>query len=479
MKKMRFKAGVLCIGDGLFDFPKSINAMLYKISHDLMYSEFILDGTNKLDIIDSVKRLYSKTDLLIICGGITDMDENHVLDAICKVTKSRPTIDTNMAACLYFDLGDETANQNISHFFVPDGAVILDNELYSSSLSSRINKRNKNKINTLDMDTMFCASTGQIVGGRIRGIDDKNFSLKAKIPGYYCDKGSKFICHLPGDIESALSICDNDFFNDLGKIRIGDRLRKRIRPLYNKSINIYGVPILELERHFTKSLGKRARATVSFVDMVEFVKMRVTSANLDRRVVFVDELISELHMEFDNIQFTEDNDYIEELVCAYLSKLGLKISVAESCTGGLFAAMLTSVPGASEVFDKGIIAYSNEVKNKVLGVNEHTLKTEGAASLKVAAEMAFGMRNLSMSDIAVAITGIAGPKSDGSKKRVGYVCISVKTSDNSYTQDFKFNGNRDTIRRRAVAQAFKMVLDELKRLRMQSIRMKREMAKRK
>lgn len=144
-----------------------------------------------------------------------------------------------------------------------------------------------------------------------------------------------------------------------------------------------------------------------------------------------------------------------------LKKRGYHISVAESCTGGLISKMITDTSGASEVFECAVTTYSNQVKMKLLGVKESTLQAHGAVSQETALEMASGVRNLSGSDIAVSVTGIAGPNGGSEQKPVGTVCIGIATAEKCYASTFLFMGNRAQIRRQSAKMACRLALEEL------------------
>ena len=144
-----------------------------------------------------------------------------------------------------------------------------------------------------------------------------------------------------------------------------------------------------------------------------------------------------------------------------LKKQDKKIAVAESCTGGLISKMITDTPGASAVFNMAVTTYSNEAKTKLLDVSPETLKNHGAVSEQTAREMASGILALAESDIAVAVTGIAGPSNDGSQKPVGTVCIGVATKEKCYATTFVFAGSRAQIRRMTAKMALNMAYSEL------------------
>lgn len=130
-----------------------------------------------------------------------------------------------------------------------------------------------------------------------------------------------------------------------------------------------------------------------------------------------------------------DCSCIEEAVVPMLIEKNLKLATAESCTGGLIGKRITNVSGASKVFDCGIISYSNEIKHRVLGVSKETLKKYGAVSEEVAKQMAIGALRISDADIAVSVTGIAGPTSDGTSKPVGLSYIALADKDNVWVKE--------------------------------------------
>ena len=138
------------------------------------------------------------------------------------------------------------------------------------------------------------------------------------------------------------------------------------------------------------------------------------------------------------------------------------IATAESCTGGLIGAYITAISGSSRYFDRGFITYSNEAKCQMLGVKAQTLYKYGAVSLETAKEMAAGAVANSNADIAVSVTGIAGPDGGTEEKPVGTVCIGVciKGSD-SIAKVFYFKGSREEIREQTVKEALTLVLETL------------------
>lgn len=150
-----------------------------------------------------------------------------------------------------------------------------------------------------------------------------------------------------------------------------------------------------------------------------------------------------------------------ELLIKELKEKNLKLITAESCTGGLIGKSITDVSGASEVYDGGLITYSNEMKMMLLKVKEETLKNFGAVSNETAMEMAKGAIDGYNADIAVSVTGVAGPGCS-EKKPAGLVYIGIATKDKIYAKEYHFKGNREEVRAETARTAINMVIKEIK-----------------
>ena len=135
------------------------------------------------------------------------------------------------------------------------------------------------------------------------------------------------------------------------------------------------------------------------------------------------------------------------------------MSAAESCTGGMLGSAITSVPGSSEYFLGGVVTYSNDSKERLLGVRKTTMVESGAVSEETSIEMAAGARRLFGSDISVSLTGVAGPGGGSSAKPVGLVWISVSTKKGTFAKSFNFSGGRNDVRAEAVNAAIRLLAD--------------------
>lgn len=150
------------------------------------------------------------------------------------------------------------------------------------------------------------------------------------------------------------------------------------------------------------------------------------------------------------------------LVGARLKAQGLMLATAESCTGGWVAQAVTAVAGSSDWFERGFVTYSNAAKQEMLGVSAGTLATHGAVSEQTAREMAAGARDHSRAQVAVAITGIAGPGGGSPDKPVGMVCFAwAMENKEAQAQTRHFEGDRESVRRQSVIAALQGVLELL------------------
>ncbi|MBP3700219.1 MAG: CinA family protein [Oscillospiraceae bacterium] len=141
---------------------------------------------------------------------------------------------------------------------------------------------------------------------------------------------------------------------------------------------------------------------------------------------------------------------MEKRVIEKLRERGLLLATAESCTGGLCAKRLTDVPGASQVFCGGVVSYTNDVKMRLLGVKEETLAQFGAVSGETAREMAEGARQATGADVAVSVTGVAGPSSDEMGNVVGTVFIAFSSEQETISEKLQLSGDREKIREQSV-----------------------------
>lgn len=154
---------------------------------------------------------------------------------------------------------------------------------------------------------------------------------------------------------------------------------------------------------------------------------------------------------------TDIDEGIFEQAIKNLMQEKISISSAESCTGGMFASIITDFSGVSSIFDRGIITYSNEAKASELGVMPETLKMHGAVSAETAYEMAEGIKRVSNTDLGISVTGIAGPTGGSEAKPVGLVYIGLVYKDFAIVRELRLSGNRQENRKNSVKNMFEMI----------------------
>ncbi len=189
---------------------------------------------------------------------------------------------------------------------------------------------------------------------------------------------------------------------------------------------------------------------------VEF-HLRTTAPTVEEAQMTVDKLAGELEDELDDAVFSTGGESLEEIVGYYLQMRNLKLAVAESCTGGMVAERLTSVPGSSRFFLGGAVVYSNDLKTLFADVPPLLIEAHGAVSKEVALALAENIREICNADIGVGITGIAGPSGGTEEKPVGLVFVAVSDGSRHEVVHRRFPGDRERIRRYASQQALDLV----------------------
>jgi nicotinamide-nucleotide amidase len=197
---------------------------------------------------------------------------------------------------------------------------------------------------------------------------------------------------------------------------------------------------------------------LAYLPGVAGVDLRVTARGMsrDRAQRLVKQAILKLRTRLEAYAYGEDDADLAAVVLDRCRALKLKLAVAESCTGGMLGERLTNIPGSSDVFLGGVIAYHNDVKKELLGVSAEAMERYGAVSEEVALQMASGVRKRTGADVGVSVTGIAGPGGGTPEKPVGLVWIAMHSSDVK-ARRFHLVGDRTEIRQRAAQAALEMV----------------------
>ena len=276
-------------------------------------------------------------------------------------------------------------------------------------------------------------------------------------PGQILKMGKKILVLLPGPARELVPM-----FEDL----VLPKLKMTYPGLFlaQKSFLIFGVAESKIDQIIRPWVAKNKHVNGCEVEhgilasnAIITVKFKVSGTDETKVGTVRDRLSSQVRKLLGPIIFGEDNDTFETIVARLLKQKKKTIAVAESCTGGLIAKLFTDAAGASDIFLEGIVTYHNKSKMKRLDVSEKTLLKYGAVSKETALEMARGMKRSSGADFALSVTGIAGPDGGTPEKPVGLVWIAIADSGGVRAHEFRFTGDRATIRYRAAQNAFNLL----------------------
>ncbi len=271
-----------------------------------------------------------------------------------------------------------------------------------------------------------------------------SLGLAGTAPGLVVETGTGAVVILPGPPAELQRLWPRAL--ETGPLR---RLLERAQPPEHRVLRFFGASESAVARALADAGGEPpgVAATICARDFEIHVDLYGPA----------DELADALRAQLGRYLFTEDERSVEEIVLELCRARGWTLATAESCTGGMVAARLTSVPGSSDVFLGSVIAYADEVKKRELGVPAETLAAHGAVSAEAAAAMATGARARLRTDVAVAVTGVAGPGGGTAEKPVGLVYVHAETPESSHGIGFTYGQDRDSIRRRAAVAALHLL----------------------
>jgi nicotinamide-nucleotide amidase len=278
-------------------------------------------------------------------------------------------------------------------------------------------------------------------------------------PGAYYEHHGVGFAFFPGVSDEMHVMFEKNFLPILQK-HLGKTPRRHLRVL-----RCYGMAEGQMDQALQDALQGRMNlfgAQLGFRVRFPTIDIRLSVMDSDASAAqkILDQAADVVREKLGRCVFGEGEDQLEEMVGKLLREKNQTVATAESCTGGLLAAWITDVPGASDYFLEGVVTYSNAAKVRLLGVKEATLKTHGAVSAATALEMARGVREKAGSDFGVAVTGIAGPSGGTPEKPVGTVHIAVVHPGGEWEHAYCFNFGRKRFKQVAAATA----LDRLRRL---------------
>ncbi len=384
----------LTSGDTLNINSQTISRHLFDLGIDVKMHISVEDNRELLKEI--IIETAEKVDIILFTGGLGPTDDDFTKEIVAEVNGKDLVFNQKIM-------------DDIIEFFKSRGTVPCDNnkkQAYEIEDSTRL----RNELGTA--------------------------------PGYLLEnKGVKYVL-LPGPPGEMIHMLKNKVLPLIETDEI----------IYRKMIKTVGIGESAIEQGVKDLIHEDNEVYLATYSKLGEVRMKLISRNKEK----LDEVYDKVFERYSEYIYTIGYDSLEMSIYKNLKANGLKVAFCESCTGGLIASTLVAIEGASDVFDRGIVTYSNRAKVEEVGVSEESLKKYGAVSEQVASEMAEGLYARGDIDIAVSVTGIAGP--DGTEEKpVGLVYIGIKTEDGTEVRKCNFVGRRRTIQERTSKEAFNMI----------------------
>ncbi len=373
-------------------------------------------GDNEGRLCEVIKSSMSRSDIVILTGGLGPTQDDMTKEAVAKVLNRKLIMD-------------ETSKERIASYF---------KFRYSSDTVPQVITDNNWK-QALRID-------GSIV------IDNDNGTA----PGYIVETEEKAVIILPGPPSEMVPMFENHIYPYLKK--------KQNKVFLSNMVKICGIGESRAETELLDLIENQSNPTIAPYAKDGEVHFRVTAAadSEEEAQKLLQPVVRELFHRFgDNIYTTKESETLEEVVVKLLSNKKYTLATAESCTGGLLTGRIVNVAGVSEVLKEGFITYSNEAKMKYLGVSDETLNQFGAVSEQTAKEMALGIVKKTGADASLAITGIAGPDGGTKEKPVGLVYIGCCVNSKVTVNEYHFKGNRQKVREQSVIYALDLLRRKL------------------
>ena len=270
-------------------------------------------------------------------------------------------------------------------------------------------------------------------------------------PGCIIENGEKVVIMLPGPPSEMKPMFDEQVMPYF--------MEKCDFKLESKFLRIFGIGESALEDMLLDLIDGQTNPTLATYAKDGEVTLRLTArVNPDENAdEIISPMLSEIKKRTGDALYSLEDEPLDLVAAKLLLEKNITISTAESCTGGLVSEILTNIPGISKVFMGGSVTYSNQSKSDLLGVKEETLSQYGAVSKQTAAEMAEGIREKLATDIAVSVTGIAGPDGGTPEKPVGLVFVALASKDGTVIKQLNLWGSRNRIRNVTALHVFDMI----------------------
>ena len=364
-------------------------------------------GDDAATIKEALKRLLSKGDIVLITGGLGPTNDDITLQTLADFFGSKLVFDDSVYA-------------DIERFFAgrPD------------------------TMNALNRDQAMVPVDAAVIHNKV-----------GTAPITWFERDGKVIVSMPGVPAEMKQVMGDEII---------PRLKQRfsVPSIQHRYLLVHGIGESSLAIQLAEWEGALPSIIkLAYLPQVGLVRLRLSGSSPDEALLTkaLDEAVAKVVPLLGNALLALEDITPAEVIDRLCKQKKISLSVAESCTGGYIAHLITSQPGCSDYFKGGIVAYDNEVKRNLLSVSEQDLKEHGAVSQQVVEQMARGMRTLLNTDIAVATSGIAGPTGSTDEKPIGTVWIAVATSSRVISRLFQFGAFRDRNITRASLEALAMI----------------------
>ncbi len=363
-------------------------------------------GDNEERLMQVLKCAAERSDLVILCGGLGPTEDDLTKEVAAKYGGKKLVVDDHSMERIaeYFTKRDlKPTENNWKQAMIPEQAIVFDNH-------------------------------------------------NGTAPGMAIELEHVRLILLPGPPNELMPMFEESVIPYLEKLTEDT--------IVSRTVKLCGVSESKVETMVKDLIERQNNPTIATYAKTGEVHIRVTAkAKNDKDASqLMKPIVKELKSRLGgDIYTTDERVTLEKAVVDLLVENDLTFSCAESCTGGMLSARLINVPGVSEVYKAGFVTYSNKAKRKHLGVKKATLQKYGAVSKQTAEQMVNGAASIAKADVAVAITGIAGPDGGTKDKPVGLVYIACRVKDKVTVKEFHFNGNRMKIREIAVTSALMLM----------------------
>jgi nicotinamide-nucleotide amidase len=275
---------------------------------------------------------------------------------------------------------------------------------------------------------------------------------KGTAPGLWIEARGHILILLPGVPQELRGIFENEVQPRLARLGIKQRL-------YTRELRITGIFESDAEERVSPLYPQYPDVEVTILAAPTGIQLhpRLWSEDAARAEAQLDELVKRMSLVLGEYLVSARSESLEEVVARVLTERRATIAIAESCTGGLLAERLTSLPGSSAYFVGGVVCYSNELKTSLVGVPAELIEAKGAVSPEVALALAEGIRRRTGASLGVGVTGIAGPAGGTPEKPVGLVHIGIADERGPRASEFRLPGDRERIRQFSTQRALDMV----------------------